>query len=83
MISSKDDIQKRMLSSKTISPKNTKLGSMANIANRSPTNRFDNKVSITNNTLTSRKNALDNQQKYTENTVMNSLKKGATYAEIE
>lgn len=80
MISSKDDIQKRMLGSKTISPKNTKLGSMANIANRSPTNRFENKMGITNNTLTSRKNIVESQQRYTDNIVMNSPKKSTNYA---
>lgn len=37
---SKDDVQKRMLGGKAISPKNTKLNSMANIANRSPVNKF-------------------------------------------
>ena len=40
MLSSREETQKRMLSNKIISPKNAKLSSMANIANRSPTNRF-------------------------------------------
>lgn len=39
-MASRDDVQKRMLGSKAISPKNTKLGSMASIANRSPLNKF-------------------------------------------
>lgn len=43
MISSKEDTQKRMLSSKQLALKNPKLGSMANIANRSPISKFDNK----------------------------------------
>ena len=55
MKSSKEDVQKRMLGSRQISPRNPKLGHMANIANRSPTNRFDNKTPITTNTLGSKK----------------------------
>jgi hypothetical protein len=35
--------------------KNPKLASMANIANRSPLNKHENKDAITNNTLTSKK----------------------------
>jgi hypothetical protein len=35
--------------------KNPKLASMANIANRSPLNRNDNKEALTNNTLSSKK----------------------------
>jgi hypothetical protein len=42
-MTSKEDIQKRMLGSKQLSPKGPKLGSLNNIANRSPTAKFDNK----------------------------------------
>lgn len=73
-----------MLSSKTISPKNAKLGSMANIANRSPTNRFDNKVSITNNTLSSRKNIVEAPPRQSENANnINSPRKSANTIEKE
>lgn len=58
MLSSREETQKRMLSNKVISPKNTKLSSMANIANRSPTNRFENKNPITTTTLSSKKQLL-------------------------
>ena len=51
-----------MLSNKAISPKNTKLTSMANIANRSPTNRFENKTAITTATLSSKKQLLQNTE---------------------
>lgn len=63
MISSKEETQKRMLSNKVISPKNAKLGSMAHIANRSPTNRFENKTAITTNTLSSKKQLLQSSSK--------------------
>ena len=52
-----------MLSNKAISPKNVKLGSMAHIANRSPTNRFENKTPITTNTLSSKKQLLQSSSK--------------------
>ena len=55
MKSSKEDFQKRMLSGRLNSPKNPKLGHMANIANRSPTTKFDKKPPITTNTLTNKK----------------------------
>jgi hypothetical protein len=61
MISPKEDTQKRMLAPKNNpSPKNPKLSSMANIANRSPNNKFDHKEVITTNTLTSKKKLLIN-----------------------
>ena len=47
-----------MLSSKAISPKNTKLASMARIANRSPNTRIENRSPIT--TISSKKQLLQN-----------------------
>jgi hypothetical protein len=47
MISPKDDTQRRMLNAKFI-PKNPKLASLTNIANRSPQNKIESKDYIAN-----------------------------------
>jgi hypothetical protein len=50
MLSPKEDAQRRLLANKQL-PKNPKLASMTNIANRSPLNKYENKEPLTNNTL--------------------------------
>ncbi len=54
MIPLREEPQKKLTNSKS-GPKNPKLATMANIANRSPLNKYENKEPITNNTLTSKK----------------------------